>query len=150
MAVVAIFALNFWAVLAGLKVRPHLNTPVIDLLGAGALPMANVLAIALLVGAGRRGRRSFLVGFEAFGAAALAAYIAAASLYPRELVMPYILVPLGTVATAVGGIRSIPAVIVFLSFAVVLLTLPQLGFALLGGLLCRKFKIAERPDRTRC
>jgi hypothetical protein len=149
MAVIAIAALNFGAVRAGLKVRRQLSTPIIDLLGVGALPMANVLAIGLLAVGQRRERRSFLLGFEAFGAMALAFYVAAASLYPSELVMPYLLVFLSPLASAVGEPRSVGLILVFIFIAVVLLGLPQLVFALLGGLLCRKFKIAERLDRTR-
>jgi hypothetical protein len=149
MAVVAIAALNFGAVRAGLKVRNQLSTPIIDLLNAGALPMANVLAIGLLVGGQRRGSRSFLLGFEAFGATALALYIAVSSLYANKLVIPYLLVFLSPLARAVGEPRSVVLILVFIALAVVVLGLPQLVFALLGGLLCRKFKNAERPIRTR-
>jgi hypothetical protein len=145
MAIVAMAALHFGAVRAGLEVRRHLSTPIIDLLGVGALPMANVLAVRLLVGDRRRGSRSFLLGVEAFGAAALVACIAVASLYPNEMVMPYILMFLGPLTSAIGGLRSISPVVVFLSIAGVSLGLPQLGFALLGDFLCRKFKIGERP-----
>src|SRR5207244_1304988 len=56
----------------------------------GALPMANVLVVALVIGHRRRGNRRFLWGFEVFGATALALYVAAASLYTEELVQPFI------------------------------------------------------------
>ncbi len=34
------------------------------------------------------------------------------------------------------------------AIAVVMLGLPQLAFALIGGFLSRKFRIPERPDQT--
>jgi hypothetical protein len=42
----------------------------------GALPMANVLAVGILVGQQRPGSRQFLLGFEAFGAMAMVSYAA--------------------------------------------------------------------------
>ena len=48
----------------------------------GALPMANVLAVGILIGQRRPGSRPFLLGFEAFGAMALALYIALVSFFP--------------------------------------------------------------------
>src|SRR4051794_35774045 len=55
----------------------------------GALPMANVLMFGLVIGLPRRGRRPFLLGFETFGATALALYIAGVSLFTEELVRPF-------------------------------------------------------------
>ena len=52
-----------------------------SLLILGALPMANVLAVGILIGQRRPGSRPFLLGFEAFGAMALALYVALASFF---------------------------------------------------------------------
>ena len=46
--------------------------------------MANVLVVGMLVAQRRPGSRPFLLGFEAFGAMALALYIALADSLPRE------------------------------------------------------------------
>jgi hypothetical protein len=56
----------------------------------GALPMANLLAVCLLIGLRRPGSRRFVLGFVVFGAAALAIYIALASSYPDFFLTPYI------------------------------------------------------------
>jgi hypothetical protein len=68
MAVIAIAALNLGAIRA---VTDHLG-PVSSLLAGGALPMANVMALGLVVGCVHRRSRPFLVGFEVLGALALA------------------------------------------------------------------------------
>ena len=64
MVAVAIAALNLAVI------RVLLGSPVGELVVLGALPMANVLAVGLLIGLRRRGSRPFLLGFEAFGAMA--------------------------------------------------------------------------------
>ena len=148
-AIVALAAVDFAAIREGVRIRHQSRTPIIDALGLGALPMANVLAVGLLVLGTRRGSRSFLLGFEAFGAMALAAHIATASLYPTQLVMPYLLIFLSPLARAIGEPESVGLIVVFVFFAVVVLGLPQVDLALLGGLLCRKFQMAERSNQAR-
>src|SRR3954447_665511 len=69
MVAVAIAALDFAAI------RAFLNFPEVGLLVLGALPMANVLAVGILVGQQRPGSRPFLLGFEAFGGMALAFFV---------------------------------------------------------------------------
>jgi hypothetical protein len=103
----------------------------------GALPMANLLAVCLLIGLRRPEGRRFLWGFGVFGAAALAIYIALASSYPDFFLRPYILAslkflpllfprPPWTTPRSLGlGLLAIAVV----------LGLPQLAFALLGGIL---------------
>src|SRR5262249_55663704 len=88
MALIAIAALDFAAIRALLA--RHAN--VLDdqrgmCLLLGALPMANVLAVGMLVGQRRPGSRPFLMGFEAFGAMALAFFIALGGCFPREVLM---------------------------------------------------------------
>src|SRR4051794_23392215 len=98
MAFVALAALNFTVV------RATLNAPGIisELLAVGAMPMATVLAIGLLIGYRRPGSRPFLLGFESFGAMALAFYIALASCFDDEAVTPYLGLLLDPIAKAIG------------------------------------------------
>jgi hypothetical protein len=51
---------------ANIEGSHHLSL-MIGALALGAIPMANVLAVGLLIGVWRRGRRPFLWGFETFG-----------------------------------------------------------------------------------
>jgi hypothetical protein len=46
-----------------------------ELLVGGALPMATLLVVVLLIGYRRRSSRLFILGFESFGALALALYV---------------------------------------------------------------------------
>ena len=72
----------------------------------GALPMANVLAVGILIGQRRPGSRPFLLGFEAFGAMALALFVALASFAcPREVVIPYLAPLLAPMEKIIGPDR---------------------------------------------
>src|SRR4051794_25433481 len=86
MAVVAIAALDFAAIGAWV----YDNSPgwADDILVVGALPMANILAVGFLVVLQRRSR-GFLLGFEAFGAAALALF-ALDYLFGSPITSPYL------------------------------------------------------------
>jgi hypothetical protein len=105
--------------------------------------MANILTVGLLIGRRHRGSRPFLLGFEAFGAAALVLYLALVGLFAEGSVMPYLYLVLKPLAKTIG--LHIP---VFYSVTAVMLGLPQLAFALIGGVLSRQFAIAEWPLRT--
>jgi hypothetical protein len=52
--------------------------------------MANALVVGMLIAQRRPGRRPFLVGFEKFGAMALAFFIILATFFLREVVLPYL------------------------------------------------------------
>jgi hypothetical protein len=120
-----------------------------DLLVAGALPMGNILAVGLL---GHRGRRSrpFLLGFEAFGATALALYIAAASGVTYEGLRPYLDLVLDPLRKSFGPSPTLAySAVVYLIFAAIL-GLPQMAFALIGGLIFRRFRSDARRDQARC
>ncbi len=115
--------------------------------------MGNVLAVGLLARQRRPGSRPFLLGFEAFGVLALALYVALVVLSPQMVADTYLEPLLPTISSAIGPPR--PRVLVWQiasvgSVALVLLGLPQLAFALLGGCLSRKFGIAQRLGRTHC
>lgn len=68
MAIIAIAALD----IAVIRAIPVIGAPKSELLVLGALPMANVLAVGLLILRPRSGSRPFLLGFVGFGAMALA------------------------------------------------------------------------------
>jgi hypothetical protein len=144
MAFVAIAALNFTAIRAVWEYKPY------DLLAIGALPTANVLVVGLLIAYRRRGSRPFLLGFEAFGAIALAVYIAGMSLFPKELGLPFIDLVVKPYVTTFGPILTTGYIVILYSLVAVILGLPQLALAVLGGLFSLRFWASERPDRTRC
>ena len=70
-AFVAIAALNFGAMRALLG----FNSVTARLLLVGALPMVNVLVVGILIAQRQPGSRTFLLGFVALGAMALAFYV---------------------------------------------------------------------------
>jgi hypothetical protein len=149
MAHIAIAAFDF----AVIRAMPVIGPPTSELLVVGALPMGNVLAVGLLARQRRAGSRPFLLGFAAFGVLALALYVALVVLSPQTVADTCIKPLLPPISSTIGPSR--PRVLVWqiasvCSVAVVLLGLPQLAFALLGGYLSRKFGIAQRPGRTHC
>jgi hypothetical protein len=144
MIFVALVALDFAAIREMLDDAPT----EIGLLGMGALPMANVLAIGLLISHRRRGSSGFLVGFVMFGVAALAAFIAAATMIAEVMILKYLqLVAVRYVRTFVTKLppTTFRSVIPH-SIGVVMFGLPQLAFALIGGYLSRDYRSAERPE----
>jgi hypothetical protein len=141
MVLVALAALNFGVIrlVSGFRVASRL------LLTTGVLPMANVLVVGLLIGSRYPGSRRFLLGFEAFGGTALAFALAGATLFPGELSINYlhlVLIPyrdtFGPNLTRETAGRHLWFVLGFYAIDVVMLDLPQLAFALLGGFLSRK------------
>jgi hypothetical protein len=145
MVFIALAALNLTAIRGVSEIGSRTNNHGVAILALGALPMANVLTVGLLIGRRRRGGRPFLLGFEAFGAAALVLYLALVSFFAEGSVMPYLYLVLKPLAQTIG--LHIP---VFYAITAVMLGLPQLAFALIGGILSRRFGIADRPVRTYC
>jgi hypothetical protein len=139
MVAVAIAALDFAAIRASLEIRETV------LLVLGALPMANVLAVGILIAQQRPGNRPFLLGFEAFGAMALALFItvAVASLiFENEIFIHYYLVQvMRLIKKSIPEDRPLVFVPIVLFAYVVMLGWPQVVFALIGGFLSRRFKI---------
>jgi hypothetical protein len=124
----------------------------IDSLVVGALPMLNALGIVVVIGLRRRCSHRFVWGFVLFGAIALALYVAAATSYPDELLQPfsYLLRPIAVALRNEQGVLSAEKVLILKSFAAVILFLPQLAFALVGGFLFRflsQFKISNEPTQ---
>jgi hypothetical protein len=148
MVAIAIVALDFAAIRA-LSPR-HAN--VLDdqrgmCLLVGALPMANVLAVGVLIGQQRPASRPFLLGFEAFGAMAVVLFIVLATCFPREVVLPYVTPVMVPIESTIGYDRPFVTFPIVCVVAVALLGWPQLAFALAGGFLSRRFKvtISRRP-----
>jgi hypothetical protein len=141
MVAVAIAALNCGAI------RAMLGSPPGELVVLGALPMANVLAVGLLIGLLRRGSHPFLLGFEAFGVMALAFYLALTGFSPHPWVISYLELLLEPTRSTIETDRPGVLIASICSVAVVMLGLPQLTFALIGGFLSRTYRITitKRP-----
>ena len=108
----------------------------------GALPMANVLAVGILIGQRRSGSSPFLLGFETFGAMALALYVALLNYCLRKLVIPYLSLLIGVLEQTIGRDRPFVFMPVLVCGSVVMLGLPQVVFALIGGVLFGSFRVA--------
>jgi uncharacterized protein YggT (Ycf19 family) len=140
MVAVAIAALDFAAIraLSGWGHRLLL----------GALPMANVLAVGILLGQQSPGSHPFLLGFEAFGAMALAFYVALVSFFPDsyEPIGSYLALLVEPMEKFIG--RNRPFILIPIAYfvAIIMLGWPQVAFALIGGFLSRRFSKAEQPD----
>jgi hypothetical protein len=140
MALIAIAAFDF----AVIRTLGDYRSPMGDLLLVGAMPMANVLAVGLLSGHRRPGSRAFLLGFEAFGAMALASFLFLAIFFnrvPRLYVRPVVNHLMGTL----GQYGTFVCVSAICSAAAAMLVLPQVAFALIGGFLFRKYRITITP-----
>jgi hypothetical protein len=135
MIAVAIAGLDFAAI------RAMSSSSTGELLILGALPMANVLAVGMLIGLRRPGSRPFLLGFEAFGAMALGLYVVLASFFRPEVVYPYLTLFLAPIEKIVGLERPLFRILMVCTVAVVMLGAPQVTFAMVGGLLSRRFKV---------
>jgi hypothetical protein len=147
MVFVAVAALNSWVYRIcyyDLWTNDAATANKIDVMYSGSMPMANILPLGILAGPRRRRSCPFLMGFEVFGAAALAIYITLCSFYCHELVRPYLFRFQNPVFDAIG--RSRAHIPIFRFTAAVILGWWQLAFALLGGFLSRKFRTSERPD----
>jgi hypothetical protein len=123
-----------------------------ELLILGALPMVNVLTVGLLIGQRSPGYRPFLLGFVPFGAISLALYVTMATCFPHEIVKSC-MIPVNDYLLRVFGPHRPLLFIPAQTFAYVLmLGVPQVIFALIGGFLFQKFmitsRISGRPDQT--
>jgi hypothetical protein len=131
MALVAIIALDF------AEIRALQGATGI---AVGALPMANILGAVYLALRRKPDSRAFLLGFQAFGMFAIAAFVIAISYYEHQIIMNYI-VPLRRPIENLMDHES-PLLRVAAVFPVVVLAiaLPQLLFAFLGGYFARRYR----------
>ena len=142
MVAVALIAIDFTAI------RSLYDSPPGELLILGALPMANVLAVCLLISRRQRQNLPFLLGFVTFGAVALAIYVALTGLfghgsnnlylYLLDSYLDPVVLPLEEYRGQFNGFVFIPILCVVY---VIMLFLPQAAFGLLGGSISRRFKI---------
>lgn len=146
MVIVALAALD----LETIRAMPVIRPPTSELLVLGALPMANVLAVDLLLSQRRPASRPFLLGFAAFGVVALALYVALVAFSPETVATLYVRPLIEPISRTIGPIQPIILIAILGSVGVVMLGLPQLALALLGGFMFRRFRIAERRNQTRC
>jgi hypothetical protein len=140
MVLAALAAFDFRVAVAWIDYR----TPTGDLLLVGAMPMANVLAVGMLIGLRRAGSRPFLWGFEAFGVVALAHYVLVATFSPMVLwanAEPLV----NYVRRTYGRHGPLVCILILIFSATVMLVLPQVAFAVTGGFLGRKFRITNTP-----
>jgi hypothetical protein len=140
MFVIAVAALDFAAIRAAADDSSGPST----LLCTVVLPMANVLAMVLLIGHRNRRCCRLFLGFEAFGVAALV-YLVVAILSGEDWVWSYVTLALEPTRAIIrpsgGGNWSTARLFAGRSLLAVWATLPQLAFALIGGLLSRRFKV---------
>ena len=148
MVFIALAALNFTVLRAAFD-DP---SPASELLALGTMPMATVLTIGLIIGPQwRPGCRPFILGFESFGALALAVYIVLAIWFGEETVGPFASLFIEPFANIIGRDSEMIFVPIACSIGVVVLGLPQVAFALIGGVLSRKYQITitKRPAQLR-
>ena len=152
MVAVAIAAIDFAAIRALLGLGASL---VWGLLLVGALPMANVLIVGILIARQRVKSRPFLLGFEVFGAIALALYIYLATSSPlsplsaKGPLESYLLLVFDPLNAVIGSNQPFVRAAIVLLVGIPMLVGPQLVFAVIGGLLSRRFKITITPSPGR-
>lgn len=86
MAFIAIVALVLWAIRALSEFTPEDA----DYLSVGALPMAIILAVGILIAQQKPRSCPFFLGFEVFGVVALALYVGLAIRFRDEAVNLYL------------------------------------------------------------
>jgi hypothetical protein len=155
LAFAALLALDLGAIwlYGGLKSSPRGdNTHTMAVIGAllyGGLPAANILVIVPLISSRRPAIRSFVLGFEAFGCAALILYAAVALLFAEEVVLPYIRLIVGPLWDTVGPTLNTMKILVLSAMTLIILSAPQVVVALIGGSLThwlwRRHGGASRP-----
>lgn len=141
MVAVAIAAIDFGAIRALFALRAG-NAAVFLLVGA--LPMANVLIVGLLIARQRPGSRPFLLGFELFGAIALTLYTHLATPPHNNVNGPiewYVSLVLDPLHPLIRPYSPLVRAAIGASVGVLVLVGPQVVFALIGGLLSRRFKV---------
>jgi hypothetical protein len=140
MAAVAFAACNFAAI------RPTFDpqqNPVDRtsrlLLIFGALPVANILVVGLVVGYRRPASQPFLFGFEALGWMVLTVFVSSAISDPRWIMEYYLAPILRPLEEATRGMHPFVIFPAACCVLMAVLALPQIAFATVGGLLSRTY-----------
>jgi hypothetical protein len=136
---VAIIAIDFAII------RAMLDHPELSLAVLGLLPMVSVLVVVNVVHQQLSEGRPFLFGFEVFGVAAMAIFLAL-MIAPggQRLIMLYLAPLFGPLERLIGSDRSRLHIQISYIGAAVMLGWPQFTFALLGGFLSRRYTIARQ------
>jgi hypothetical protein len=150
MAIIVIAAIN----LAAIRALDGTNTIIGALIVVGSMPMASILMLGipnLVRGLTGRGKiRPFLAGFEGVGWTVLLVYTVSAILFAEWVageVDLFVQFPMNLIGRDAAN-ESDPAwQLVGLFVVVLLLLLPQLFFALVGGWLNQRFKITIAIER---
>jgi hypothetical protein len=137
MVAVAVVALDFGATRSLLES----NSQAAASLLLGALPMANVLVVSILVVRRLPGSRPFLLGFETFGATALAVYAALSVYHDAAAVTAYLELYQGPWEALTNDLPPPDFSLVRIFLLVVIHVWPQVAFALIGAGLFHRFKI---------
>jgi hypothetical protein len=141
MAVIGIIALELGVARAIMDfASPDRNLMfLVMMLGLGCQAMLSILGVGLLVGYRWPGSRSFIAGFEAFGGTAMALYILGVTIFNRDLVpiVDEAVRPLANFLRDGPYISTAKLLLAYTIFAVVL-SLPQLTFAAIGGFLTQR------------
>ena len=138
MFAVAIAALDFWVIL------PNLGSLVGETetyLLLGALPMANVLAVGMVIGQQRPGSSPFSWDLRRSVRWHWPFTSSWRSSFHREVVWPYLRPLVDPIYDTIGFHRPFILIPILCSVGVLMLGWPQLAFALLGGFLFRRFEI---------
>jgi hypothetical protein len=108
----------------------------------GALPMANVLIVGLLIARQRPRRRPFLLGFEVFGALALSVGVLLSFIPGRPgPILSYLQLVSKPLIPVVESYSPPAQAALELFVCILVFAGPQLVFALSGGFLSRRFKV---------
>ena len=147
MLLVAIVAIDF----AALQAIQHNYAQAVRRLLTTTLGMANILLAGALFGLRRPGSRGFFLRFEVFGVVAMALWGALGFSIKATYGSPidsYALIMRDIWIRILGSYPAfIPRPIAHVVF-LIWMSLPPVAFALVGGLVFHKFRIAERAERT--
>jgi hypothetical protein len=137
MVAVAFAALDFWAMREVVGSRSPRN--IVSLLGS--LPMVNVLIVGVLIIQRRPGWRPFLLGFEVFGAMSVALYMTLAYHFEIEMERTYLKPLIDLLRKTIGQDRPNIFIPILYVGVMLMVGLPQLAFALVGGFLSLRYKV---------
>ena len=140
MVIVAAIAID----LGVLRVAMGHFTSTARMLAAGSLPMASILGISLFIHHRRPGFHPYLAGFQLFGSIAMVLYGLLAAFPANEALRPYVAFFVNPAAEAIGSDQSPFFISVVTLIEVVVLVLPQVVIAVVGGFLWRLHMIDRR------
>jgi hypothetical protein len=139
MVAIAIAAINFGAFRAAYDSQTGGV-----MLTIGALPMADVLILGILIARQSLPSRPFLLGFVVFGGIALALYVCLVTFcvlngfWPMTWYLSFAFDPLFRLFRPT---ETLAIIAIEVPVAVLMLVGPQLVFALIGGFLSRRYRI---------